>query len=174
MSEPAPLAAIRRVPDLGMVALRGAPEALAPALAAEGLAMPGQRRITRAGGRRLAWMSPDEFLLMLPVAEAPAAAARLAQALAGQFALAADVSDARAVFRIEGARAREVLMKLCPVDFDALDADEMRRTRAAQVAVALWREGEGFGLFVFRSVAGYVENLLATSARPGSALFAGG
>jgi sarcosine oxidase subunit gamma len=63
-------------------------------------------------------------------------------------------------------------MKLCPVDFDALEADEMRRSRAAQVACALWLEDGGFGLFVFLSVAGYVEDLLATSARPGSALFA--
>jgi len=172
MSDTAPLAAIRRRTDLGLISLRGAPGMLAAALRAEGLAMPAPRRITAQGDRRLAWMSPDEFLLMLPASEAPAAAARLAQALGGQFALVADVTDSRAVFRIEGARAREVLMKLCPVDFDALEADEMRRSRAAQVACALWREDGGFGLFVFRSVAGYVEDLLATSARPGSALFA--
>lgn len=172
MSDMEALAGIDRVRDLGLIVLRGSPEVLAPALAAEGLAMPVQRRITRNGDLRLVWMSPDEFLVMLPAAEAPAAAARMAQALAGKFALVADVSDSRAVFRLRGARAREVLMKLCPVDFDALDVDEMRRTRAAQVAVALWREEGGFGLFVFRSVAGYVEDLLATAARPGSALFA--
>lgn len=174
MSDPAPLATIRRDGDLGMIALRGSPDTLAPALKAEGLAMPGPRRITRQGDRRLAWMSPDEFLLMLPAAEAPRAALRLAAALDGAFALVADVTDARAAFRVEGAGARDVLMKLCPVDFDALAEDEMRRTRAAQVACALWREEGGFGLFVFRSVAGYAEDLLATSARPGSALFAAG
>ncbi len=37
------------------------------------------------------------------------------------------------MFRIRGAKADQVLMKLCPVDFGTLGADELRRTRAAQV-----------------------------------------
>ena len=39
--------------------------------------------------------------------------------------LAADVSDARAVFRIEGERAADVLRKLSPVDFDKLAPGEL-------------------------------------------------
>ncbi len=54
--------------------------------------------------------------------------------------LAADVSDARAVFRIEGAKADQVLAKLCPVDLATLEPGELRRTRAAQVAAAFWRK----------------------------------
>jgi len=78
---------------------------------------------------------------------------------------------ARAVFRIEGARAGDVLMKLSPVDQARLEPGELRRTRAAQVACALWREGDGYTLVCFRSVAGYVMGLLTHSAQPGSEIF---
>ena len=96
--------------------------------------------------------------------------AGLAKGLLGQHHLAAVVSDARAVFRIEGERADQVLRKLAPVDLDMLAVGEVRRTRAAQVAVAFWRQGEGFTLVCFRSVAEYVMGILAQSARSGSEL----
>ena len=78
------------------------------------------------------------------------------------------LSDARAVFRVEGAKADQVLAKLSPVDFATLGATELRRTRAAQVAAAFWRDGDGFTVVCFRSVAGYVMGLLSHSAMPGS------
>jgi sarcosine oxidase subunit gamma len=94
----------------------------------------------------------------------------IAAALKGQHHLAVNVSDARAVFRIEGAKADQVLRKLCPVDMDRLEAGELRRTRAAQVAAAFWQDEAGFTLVCFRSVAGYVMGLLSASAMPGAEL----
>ena len=96
--------------------------------------------------------------------------AALARALAGEHHLAVDVSDARAVFRIEGHKASDVLRKLAPVDFDKLEPGELRRTRAAQVAAAIWMQDGGYTLVSFRSVAGYVMGLLTHSATPGSEL----
>jgi sarcosine oxidase, subunit gamma len=81
------------------------------------------------------------------------------------------VSDARAVFRIEGAKADQVISKLAPVDFAKLAPKELRRTRTAQVAAAFWREGDGFTLVCFRSVASYVMGLLSHSAKGGSELY---
>ena len=81
---------------------------------------------------------------------------------------AAVVSDARAVFRIEGTKADQVLAKLSPVDFATLGPKELRRTRAAQVAAAFWRDETGYTLVCFRSVAAYVMGLLTHSAMPGS------
>ena len=81
------------------------------------------------------------------------------------------VSDARAVFRIEGDKADQVIRKLSPVDLDRLEPGELRRTRAAQVAAAFWRQGDGFTLVCFRSVAAYVMGLLSHSAMKGSELF---
>ncbi len=95
---------------------------------------------------------------------------RLDKALKGEHYLAVVVSDARAVFRVEGAKADQVLAKLSPVDFATLGPKEIRRSRSAQVAAAFWKEGDGFTLVCFRSVAGYVMGLLTHSAMPGSEL----
>jgi sarcosine oxidase, subunit gamma len=166
-------AMIREIGPVGMITLRCKADVkpLAKAVkAAVGVALPGPRRIEMKDGKGAAWMSPDEYLLILPYADVPGVLAGLQAALAGVHALVVDVSDARAVFRIEGAGAREVLAKLCPVDLaeGAFGPGEMRRTRAAQVAAAFWMEADGtFTLVSFRSVAGYVMGLLRHSALPG-------
>jgi heterotetrameric sarcosine oxidase gamma subunit len=113
------------------------------------------RGIALDGERGVAWMAPDELLVMVPLAEAGATLRALEEGLAGEFATAADVSHARAVFRVTGRHWRDVLAKLCPVDFApvAFLPGEIRRTRAAQVAVAIWMSGEHeVTLVCFRSV----------------------
>jgi sarcosine oxidase subunit gamma len=64
-----------------------------------------------------------------------------------------------------------VLKKIAPADIDALAEGELRRSRAAQVAAAFWKDGQGYTLVCFRSVAGYMMGLLSHSAQPGSELF---
>lgn len=166
-------AMIREIGPLGMITLRAKPDVagLAEAVkAAVGTALPVQRQIEVSGDRAAGWMSPDEYLLILPYDETATAMAAIDNALKGQHYLAVVVSDARAVFRIEGAKADQVLAKLSPVDFATLGPKELRRTRAAQVAAAFWHDDTGFTLVCFRSVASYVMGLLSHSATPGSAL----
>jgi sarcosine oxidase subunit gamma len=159
-------ATIREIGPLGMVTLRAKGlKSLDKAIkAAVGVKTPAQRRIEVKGDHACAWMSPDEYLLLMPYAEVPKAMAALAKALAGEHHLAVDVSDARAVFRIEGERADQVLRKLAPVDLDLLPPGEMRRTRVAQVAAAFWRDDGGMTLVCFRSVACYVFDILQNAA----------
>ena len=98
----------------GMITLRydfAAPGAQSALLGATGCVMPGTRRIAFSGDRALAWMSPDEAMLFLPHAQAPSVAAEIAAKLAPAPCLAADVSDARVIFRLSGQGAREVLAK---------------------------------------------------------------
>ena len=161
---------IREVGPIGMITLRAKGlKALDKAIkAAVGTKIPAQRRIEVNGDHACGWMSPDEYLLVLPYADVAKALASLAKSLAGQHYLAVDVSDARAVFRIEGDQAADVLRKLSPVDFDSLEPGELRRTRIAQVAAAMWQQDQGFTLVCFRSVAGYAMGLLSHSAQPGS------
>lgn len=163
-------AKIREIGPLGMISLRCdlADKALAAALKKLGLTVPAPRRIVQAGERLVGWMSPDELLLILPYSEAGAALETLRSALAKIYFLAVDVSDARAVFRIEGDKADQVLAKLCPADLVRMEPGELRRTRAAQVAVAFWAETGGYTLVSFRSVAGYVMGLLSHSAMQGA------
>ncbi|MCU0817398.1 MAG: sarcosine oxidase subunit gamma [Cypionkella sp.] len=166
-------AQVREIGPLGMITLRAKPgtAGLAEAVkAATGCALPAVRQIERVGDKAAGWMSPDEYLLVVPYAEVAAALAAIATALKGQHHLAVDVSDARAVFRIDGPKADQVLRKLSPVDFDTLQPGELRRSRAAQVAAAFWADEAGFTLVCFRSVAAYMLGLLTHSAQPGSEL----
>lgn len=165
--------AVREIGPMGMITLRakaGTKGLEAAVKAATGCALPGQRRIVVKDDRAAGWMSPDEYLLVLPYPAVAAALEEIARALKGGHHLAVNVSDARAVFRIEGAKADQVLRKLCPVDVDGLEAGELRRTRAAQVAAAFWRDDAGVTLVCFRSVAAYVMGLLSASATPGAEL----
>lgn len=165
-------ATVREIGPLGMITLRAkGVKALDKAVkAVTGTKLPATRRIEINGDKACGWMSPDEYLLVVPYAEVTAALASLAKALAGEHHLAVDVSDARAIFRVEGDKAADVLRKLSPVDFEALEPGELRRTRAAQVAAAMWQQDNGYTVVCFRSVAGYVMGLLTHSAQPGSEL----
>jgi sarcosine oxidase subunit gamma len=166
-------AKICEIGPLGMISLRAKPDAdaLAKAIkAATGTGVPAARRIALAGDRAAGWMSPDEYLLLMPYADTTAAMAAIAMAMAAEHHLAAVVSDARAVFDVTGEKADHVLRKLMPVDFDTIEKDELRRSRAAQVAAAFWPIDGGFRVVCFRSSADYMFGLLAHSAKTGSEL----
>lgn len=162
----------------GMITLRcdaGKPELAAALRDVAGVDMPGQRGIVASGDCALAWMSPDEWLILLPYAQAHDAVARLRAALEGTHHLVENVSDARALFALSGddATLREVLAKLAPVDLhpDRFGPGEMRRTRLAQVPAAIWMPQAGQARVVcFRSVARYMFDLLSVAASPGSAV----
>ena len=167
-------AAVAEAGLCGMISVRGdlSSRSLAAAVRdVTGTDLPGPRRILHKSDRSLAWMSPDELLILLPYADAPAVVSGLADGLAAEHALVTDVSDARAVFTISGPEADHVLRKLSPADIDVLAPDEIRRTRIAQVAGAFWRSGEEeFTVVTFRSVAQYVFDLLATASEVGTEL----
>ena len=166
-------ASIREIGPLGMISLRcdlADPVLPATIKAVTGTKLPAVRRIEVRQGKVAGWMSPDELILIVPYNDVAKNIEMIEKKLTGSHHLAVDVSDARAVFRIEGPKAQEVLMKLTPVDFSALAPGELRRTRVAQVAAAFWAEGDGYTVISFRSVAGYVMGLLEHSAQPGSDL----
>ena len=156
----------------GMVTLRGdltAPGLQEAVTAITGTDFPAQRAICRRGDHAVAWMSPDEVLLILPYANAGPATAALSGALGGTHHLVLKVSDARATFVISGPKSAEVIAKLAPADMGKLPIGEIRRTRLAQSAVAFWRREDGaMELVTFRSTARYVFNVLCNAARPGS------
>ena len=170
------LVQVRELGLRGMITLRGDLASVAVKNAATGVAgvdMPGPRQCHCVGARGLAWMSPDELLVMVPHAEAPEAEATMQSALAGAHALVVNVSDARAMFALQGPGVRDVLAKLAPVDLmpEAFGPHAFRRTRLAQVAAAFWMpDPETVHIVCFRSVAQYMFDLLKTAAAPGSAV----
>ncbi len=155
----------------GMITLRGdlaSPALVAALLTETGCGVPAQRRLISGERGKVAWMSPDELLVMVAYDRAESVTSALNAALADGFFTAANVSDARAMITLTGAQARDVLAKVCPVDFADFPVGGVRRTRAAQVAAALWcEEDTRWSLVCFRSVGQYVWDLLATVALPG-------
>lgn len=171
MADRTALATVTEVIGLGMILIRADLDRAGDTIAeAVGVPVPAQGRMTDDGTRRLGWMSPDELLLVLPAADTADALAALDDALSGEHALVHDVSDMRCVFDVAGRRPDQAMAKLCPVDFDAVPRDGLRRTRAAQVACALWRQGDGWRIIAFRSVRDYLAGILAAAAAPGTDL----
>ena len=139
--------------------------------AVSGVSFPDQGCAVMEGERGVLWLAPDEVMLIVPHAEAESAVSDLTKKLESADHLTVNVSDARAVFRIEGAGAREMIGKLSPADMRpaAFAPGTLRRTRLAQVPAAIWMTEEGtVHLVCFRSVAGYVFDLLSTAAQPGT------
>lgn len=154
-----------RAITLGMVTLRAAPELAVQVVAAAGLpGLPERRMSTRKGEVAVLWMSPDEVMVVCPLGAGAGLASRLTEAIGDGHGTAVDMSAARQVFELTGVGVRGVLAGLMPVDFDRLAPEEVRRTRMAQIPVALWRYGEGWRLACFRSVAGYASDLLHIAA----------
>lgn len=162
---------VMRVATPGMITLRGRirSEPIASAVRkAIGIDIPEPRRILSVDGRSLAWMSPDELLILTPLGGSGSTIAALSSALEGQYALLADVSDARLCFRIAGPSSRELIAKGCPVDLspEAFSPGDFRRSRLGQVPVALWMPDPGqFMLLCFRSVSDFVEHWLQNAAQ---------
>jgi sarcosine oxidase subunit gamma len=181
MSEPATalggaafegLIRVAELPPRGMITLKGDLASAKLRKTASGLAgvdFPSTRGASVKGDNGILWMAPDEILILLPRDKAAAGAMQLSADLGGSHHLAVDVSDARSLFRLEGAAAREVLAKLTPADLhpDAFGPGEVRRTRLAQVAAAFWMpDAQTVDLIAFRSVAVYVFDLLSAAADP--------
>lgn len=168
------IATIFEVAPLGMITIRGdldAPYVRKVTKKLTGIGRPERGQCQFEGAAGVAWMSPDELLLFCPHPQVPEVLARLHAAFEDTHTTAVDVSGARAVFRVEGPHAREVLAKLAPVDLapGQFTPGMFRRTRMGQVPAAFWlREDGAFEVICFRSVAQYMFDLLSVAAQPGS------
>ncbi len=119
----------------------------------------------------VAWMAPDELLIMVPQGDSPQTVIDHLTAEIKAPMLAVDVSDARAVFTLKGNSAREVLAKGAPVDLSpgAFQPGDFRRTRLGQVAVAFWLEAEDeITLVCFASLRQFMFDWLVNAAKKGS------
>lgn len=169
------IAEIKEIGPLGMITLRGDIEHAAIRKAASGISgtdFPDQRMCSSDGASGIAWMSPDELLVMVPYDQVHSSLDQLITDCAKKSTLAVNVSDARAVFQVSGPGARDVMAKLAPVDLDpaSFTPGMFRRTRMAQVPAAFWmRDDQTFQIICFRSVGQYMFDLLKVAAQPGSA-----
>lgn len=150
--------------DLSDTALRNA------ATGVTGLDFPDTGQANCVGQNGLCWMAPDEVLILLEYDKVPDALSAIETTLSGSHFLAANVSDARASFQLAGAPGdlRDTLSKLTPADMRPANfpTGQIRRTRLAQVAAALWFHEENLvEIICFRSTAHYVFELLRHAAQ---------
>lgn len=151
----------------GMVTLKADLSSAAKAVkAVTGQAMPVARRIN-GGAMSVAWIAPDEVLILCNYVDADRVVAELTQTLGKAHHLAVNVSDARAVFTLQGDAVKDVLGKLTPADLSALAPQEVRRSRLAQIAAAFWIDGDAATVICFRSVGQYAFDVLRMAAKPG-------
>jgi sarcosine oxidase subunit gamma len=167
--------ALREITTRGMIDLRGLAtdrRFMAAAKDVLGVELPKAPRTSNSfGDVKALWLSPDQWLILCARDKAADLAAALSKALAGVHALAVDVSDMRAILRLEGEGAREVMMKGTSLDFTHEDfaPGYVRRVRFAEIA-ALFNivDANVIDVYVFRSYAHYAMDFLAKAARKGS------
>ena len=167
---------VRQLDGVSMITIRADlsnPETVAEIEKAVGITVPAQRRISGCILNGLAWMSPDELLLLRSGdMSVPALVNEVSTSINGA-SLVVDVSHARALFALSGEGSREVLAKGAPVDLSktSFKVGDFRRTRMGQVAVAFWLEDgevEQFTLICFASVAEFMDEWLTIASAPGS------
>lgn len=162
VSEAPPCGMIQMRADLGHDVTAGAVRR------AIGAGIPQPLGLTTGERGTALWMSPDELLIRVALQDVPEALDDLEAELRDHHHLALDVSAMRSEIKLEGAAVREMLAKVMPLDLARLAPGTVRRTRLAQVAAAVWLEDpETARVLCFRSVAAYVFDVLAVSARNG-------
>ena len=146
--------------------LRGKPlkKFLEAATGALGLALPKTPNTTASSGDLTAlWLGPDEWLVIGPPGREGAIAEGLREALAGQHCAVTDVTEGRTVIGLAGPRARDVLMKGCPLDLHPrqFKPGDCAQSSLAKCTVILHQTadldtGPAYDIYVERSFADYL------------------
>jgi len=137
---------------------------------ATGLALPAPNRFTADGARLLAWLGPDEFLLMDDAGDRGSGIEPLLrQRLPDATAALTCVSAGFTTLQVRGERAREFLARGWTLDLRprAFDAGHCAQSWLAKAPALLLHRGAGpvFEVVVRRSYAGYLcAWLMATAA----------
>jgi sarcosine oxidase, subunit gamma len=166
---------MREIAGRGMIDLRGLATDKKFMKAAKdvlGLDLPKAPRTTNTwGDMKALWLSPDQWLILCPGDRTQKLLAELNAAFKGIHALAVDVSDMRAIIRLEGEHARTTVMKGTSIDLTHGDytPGTIRRMKFAEVGALLHIiEDDVIEVYVFRSYADYAWEFLLKAARKGS------
>ena len=163
---------LREITNRGMIDLRGSASDKKFMTAAKkvlGLDLPKAPRTSVSWGDvKALWLSIDQWLVLCSRAKAVELTAALKTELGTIHSLAVDVSDMRAVLRLEGEGVREVLLKGSSLDLlsDDYAPGTVRRMRYAEIAALLHVvEDTVFDVYVFRSYADYAWDFILATAR---------
>ncbi len=122
-----------------------------------GLELPGKLQSARAKDASIRWISPDEWLVVVPGDQAFAVETQLREALDGHFAIV-NVSGGQTIISLSGPSARDVLMKSTPYDVHDRNfpIGKVVTTVFAKTQAVITRAGEeSWEMVVRRSFADY-------------------
>jgi sarcosine oxidase subunit gamma len=166
---------IWEIAERGMIDLRGhaSDENFRAAVKqVTGADLPSTPRTSVAWGEvKLLWLSIDQWLIVCPKSRLGEIINGLESALKGQHVAITEVSDMRAVIRLEGEGVREVLLKGCSLDLlgKGYEPGTVRRVRFAEIAALIQiLDVRTVELYVFRSYAHYVWDFLTVTAKAGA------
>ncbi len=149
-----------------MVNLRVDPASEAAARVEKTLGTPLPRQCghtSASGPHTVAWLGPDEWLVLSPDEAAPVAA-ELREALGADPGSVVDVSANRTTLELRGPAARQVLEKGCSLDLHprAFGPGQAVSTTVGPVAVLLWQVDSAptYRLFPRSSFADYLARWL--------------
>ncbi len=146
---------------LGHLVLRGSSDNTLFMTGAEqalGVALPGPLQSAERGELSVRWISPDEWLVVVPGARAFALERELRSAMGGHYAIV-NVSGGQTVLSLSGPDARRVLQKSSPYDVHDRNfpVGKVVTTVFAKTQAVIRRTGEeSWELVVRRSFADYV------------------
>ncbi|MEB3371214.1 sarcosine oxidase subunit gamma [Saccharopolyspora mangrovi] len=135
-----------------------------------GAMLPNQAgQVARTERLLVAWLGPDEWLLIGPEGEADQLQTTLTQALGDEHGAVVDVSAHRTIIEVSGLRAPELLAKGCALDLHRRNfgPDRCAQTLLARAGVLLLcREAEppSYWIFVRASFARYLADWLRDAA----------
>ena len=157
--------------DLGFVILRGKrdDQKVLDVLATLGLILPQPSSCSTQnnGLQTLLWISPDEYLLQLPLAEKDPFIERATTACSGIHAAVVDNSGGYACLQISGNRVLEVMKKLCAYDLatTAFPPGRVLSSHLAKAPVIIYRpDPDSLQLLIRFSFADYGWRALSTAA----------
>jgi sarcosine oxidase, subunit gamma len=166
---------MREITGRGMIDVRGLStdrKFMAAIKKVLGFELPKSPRTTNTwGDLRAPWLSTDQWLILCPGEKASVLVMQLDEALQGLHCLVVNVSDMRAIIRLEGEHARTTVMKGTSIDLTHGDypPGTIRRMKFAEVGALLHIiESSVIEIYLFRSYADYVWAFLLKAARKGS------
>lgn len=121
---------------------KGKAAAVSKALNASiGAGLPDTGRLLAGGTGEVFWAGQGQFFVTgAPVTSVEAAVT--------------DQSDAWVTLDLDGARAGDVLARLCPLDLRGMDEGDVARSLVGHIACVIIRRSGGFEIMAFRSMAG--------------------
>jgi heterotetrameric sarcosine oxidase gamma subunit len=115
----------------------------------------------------LIWSGPHRWLAIAGGVAEPEWVARLSRVYGGVAGVSPQ-SSGQVIVKVGGPGAREALSKVCALDLhpSVFRPDSVALTKLSQVAVQLWRVGDGdaFGIAMPRSYAHYLRRALAAAS----------